>query len=87
MATTPEPAIEGIRGIAVYCGLGTPAARAFVVGTMVGLAAYAVKQPAMSFDEEGKMRPLALVSKAPTATNAHFLAVPLTAAAAAFLFT
>ena len=37
-------------------------------------------------DEDGQMRPLALVSSAPTATNTHFLAVPL-AAAVAYLFT
>ena len=86
MAAMEEPRIEGVRGIMVYAGLGTPLSRAFVAGTAVGIAAYALKWPRDSFDEKGEMRPLSLVSKDPTATNAHFLAVPLGAALATYLF-
>lgn len=81
------PMIEGWRGIAVHTGLGTPLSRAFVAGTAVGIATYALKWPRESFDEEGQMRPLSLVSKDPSATKFHFLAVPLGAAVAAYLFT
>jgi hypothetical protein len=87
MAATPEPRIEGLRGILVYVGLGNPLARAFVAGTVVGLGLYVAKMPTASFDEKGQMRPFKPLSKAPNATNAHFLAAPLGAAAAAFLFT
>ena len=86
MAATEPPSIEGMRGILVHVGLATPLSRAFVAGTAVGIAAYALKWPRDSFDEKGEMRPLSLVSKDPTATNAHFLAVPLGAALATYLF-
>jgi hypothetical protein len=87
MAGTQPPQIEGLRGILVYSGLGTPLARAFVAGTVVGLGVYAAKLPVASFDEKGEIRPFKPFSKAPNATNAHFLAVPIGAAALAFLFT
>ena len=87
MATTDPPTIEGVRGMMVHVGLATPLSRAFVAGAAVGIAAYAIKWPGASFDEEGSMRPLSLVSKDPTATQAHFLAVPIGAAAIAYLFT
>lgn len=87
MAAMQDPVIEGTRGVLVNMGLATPLSRAFVAGTAVGIAAYAVKWPTAAFDEEGNMRPLSLVSKDPTATKVHFLAVPLGAAALAFLFT
>lgn len=87
MAGVDPPAIEGFRGVLVQAGLASPASRAFVIGTAIGLGAYALKIPKVSFDEKGNMRPLALVSKDPTATNSHFLAVPIAAAAVAYLFT
>lgn len=87
MAATEPPSIEGMRGILVHVGLATPLSRAFVAGTAMGIAAYAVKWPTAAFDEEGNMRPLSLVSKDPTATKVHFLAVPLGAAALVYLFT
>jgi len=87
MAGIEPPTIEGLRGVLVQAGLASPLSRAFVAGTVVGIAAYAVKWPRDSFNEEGSMRPLSLVSKDPTATNSHFLAVPLGAAAIAYLFT
>jgi len=87
MASIEEPVIEGFRGVAVKMGLATPLSRAFVVGTAAGLAAYAVKWPAVAFDQKGQMRPLAVVSRDPTATNTHFLVVPLAAASIAYLFT
>ena len=87
MAAIEEPVIEGVRGVLVKVGLATPLSRAFVIGTAVGLAAYAVGFPKASFDEKGEMRPLSLVSSAPTATKNHFLAVPIGAAALAYTFT
>jgi hypothetical protein len=81
------PTIDGARGILVHMGLATPTSRALVVGSAVGILAYALRMPAVAFDEEGNMRPFKPLSKAPTATNAHFLAVPVGAAALAFLFT
>ena len=87
MAAMQDPVIEGTRGVLVNMGLATPLSRAFVAGTAVGIAAYAVKWPTAAFDEEGNMRPLSLVSKDPTATKVHFLAVPLGAAALVYLFT
>ena len=87
MAAIDEPRIEGLRGILVKVGLANPSSRAFVAGVAVGIGAYALKCPSQCFDEDGQMRPLALVSSAPTATNTHFLAVPLAAAAVAYLFT
>ena len=87
MASTPAPAIEGMRGILVHVGLGNPMSRAFVAGTAVGLLAYGLKIPGSAFDDDGNMKPLALVSQAPNATNAHFLAVPIGAATLAYLFT
>lgn len=87
MADFEPPPILGMRGVLVKVGLGTPPARAFVTGAVVGLAAYAVKWPHVSFDEKGQMRPMAVVSKDPTATPYHFLAVPVAAATIAYLFT
>tara|TARA_B100000212_G_scaffold342571_1_gene330725 strand:- start:2145 stop:2408 length:264 start_codon:yes stop_codon:yes gene_type:complete len=87
MAAIEPPVIEGMRGVMVKVGLATPMSRAFVAGTIVGLAAYAVGWPQASFDEKGEMRPFSLVSKAPNATTHHFLAVPLGAAAIAYVFT
>ena len=82
-----EPVIEGMRGVMVRAGLGTPLSRAFVAGAVIGLGAYAVGFPKSAFDEDGEMRPFSMLSKAPTATTNHFLVVPLGAAAIAFLFT
>jgi hypothetical protein len=79
--------VEGIRGMLVKVGLGAPTSRAFVAATLIGLGAYALKLPGPCFDEKGEMRPLKLVSSAPTATNVHFLVVPLSVATVAFLFT
>lgn len=81
------PVIEGTRGIMVKVGLGQPAARAFVAGTAVGLLAYALKVPQMSFDDKGEMRPLKGLSNAPSASYTHFLGVPLATAAVFYLFT
>ena len=87
MAAIDPPRIEGMRGVMVHAGLATPVSRAFVLGTVVGLGAYALKMPTACFCEKGEMRPLSLVSKAPTATLSHFLAVPLGAAILAYVFT
>lgn len=88
MASNATPKIEGLPGIMVYSGLGTPFARAFVVGALSGVALYAVGMPRACFDDEdGGMRPFKLLSSAPTATYAHFLALPVVLGGAAFLFT
>ena len=87
MAAVEPPVIEGLRGVLVRVGLATPMSRAFVAGTVVGLAAYAAGYPKSAFDDRGEMRPFSLVSRAPTATTNHFLAVPLGAAAIAYVFT
>lgn len=81
------PVINGARGLLVKAGLATPASRAFVVGSVVGMSAYALGVPRATFTDSGQMRPLAFVSKDPEATNYHFLAVPLGAAALTLLFS
>ena len=87
MAAESEPVVLGARGVLVYMGLGTPASRAFVAAAAVGVLAYLTAQPKACFDEKGEMRPFKGVSKAPTATYSHFLAVPIAAGAAAYVFT
>jgi hypothetical protein len=87
MAAIDDPYIEGMRGVMVRAGLATPLSRAFVAGTVIGLAAYVVGWPKSSFDDKGEMRPFSLLSSAPTATTNHFLAVPVGAAAIAYVFT
>ena len=87
MEIPDPPTITGTRGVLVHVGLGSPPARAFVAATAVGIIAYLARQPAVSFDEEGRMRPFKGVSKAPTATYYHFLGVPIAAAAVAYVFT
>lgn len=86
-----KPVIEGLPGMLVVAGLGTPIKRAFVAATVVGLAAYALKQPGISFEEDTddnkQVRPFKLVSRAPTATYYHFLGVPLGAGVVTYLFT
>jgi hypothetical protein len=80
--------VQGLRGQLVLAGCGTPLSRAFVAAVVAGTLAYALKMPTQCFDEEtGKIRPLAYVSKDPTATKQHFLAVPVAAGVAAYLFT
>lgn len=79
--------VNGIRGILVKVGLGTPSSRAFVVGTVVAGVAYLARQPTAAFREDGSMKPLKALSPEPDATNTHFLLVPAVAATAAFLFT
>ena len=81
------PHVEGLRGIMVQAGLATPSSRAFVAGTVAGLLAYGLRWPGNAFDEGGQMRPLKMVSSAPTATNNHFLVVPVGAAVLAYVFT
>jgi hypothetical protein len=69
--------VDGVRGVLVMCGLGTPFPRAFCAAALVGVLAYAFKLPRASFTEEGDMRPLKPLSNDPEATYAHFLSVPL----------
>ena len=87
MAAMEPPVIEGVRGVMVRAGLATPVSRAFVAGTVIGLGAYVIGYPKSSFDERGEMRPFSLLSRAPNATTNHFLAVPIGAAAIAYVFT
>ena len=87
MAAMDDPTILGARGVMVYMGLGTPASRAFVAASLAGVLAYITKTPAAAFDDKGEMRPFKGISRAPTATYTHFLAVPVIAGAAAYVFT
>jgi hypothetical protein len=83
-----EPAqVNGIRGVLVMCGLGTPLARAFVAGTVVGIVAFAAGLPKSAFTEDGQLRPQAGLSNDPEACDYHFLVVPLSVALAVGLFT
>jgi hypothetical protein len=79
--------VDGVRGMLVQMGLGTPSSRAFTVGGAVGVAMYALGLPKESFTDDGEMRPFTALSPHPSATNVHFLAVPVGAAIAAYLFT
>lgn len=79
--------IEGARGVLVKIGLGQPSSRAFVAAVAVGITAYAFKLPGAAFGEDGELRPLKGLSKAPNATYAHFLAVPIVAGTACYLFS
>ena len=82
------PEIVDARGVMVYLGLGHPVTRAFLAAAVVGSVAYVAGMPRQAFDEEtGAMKPWKPLSKSPEATNAHFLAVPLTAAALVYTFS
>jgi hypothetical protein len=71
----------------VAIGLGQPLARAFVAASIAGAICYMAKRPAAAFDKDGNMRPFKPVSTELSATNVHFLAVPLAVGVAAGLFT
>lgn len=86
MAATIE-SVQGLQGVLVKVGLGEPASRAFVVGVLVGVTAYAFRMPAGAFDEDGKMRPFKAISRSPDACYTHFLSVPIGAAVGAYIFT
>lgn len=79
--------VKGIRGALVVLGLGHPLARAFVVGTLVGVVAFTAGIPKSAFTEDGKMRAQSGLSNDPEATRYHFLVVPLSAALATALLT
>ena len=80
-------AVTDLRGILVRLGLGRPASRAFVAGTLAAGVAYVAKYPAEAFRDDGSMKPLKYLSPTPDATNTHFLLVPVVAASAVYLFT
>ena len=86
MAQTVEE-VTNIQGIMVKMGLAQPLSRAFVVGTIVAGVSFAAKYPVAAFREDGTIRPPGYLSADPEATNAHFLVLPVVAAATAFLFT
>ena len=79
--------VTDLKGIMVKLGLAQPMSRAFVVGTIAAGVSFAAKYPKAAFREDGSMRPPAYLSPDPEATVAHFLVLPVVAAAAAFLFT
>ena len=79
--------VDDIQGILVKVGLRTPIARAFVVGSVAAGIAYIGGYPRVAFREDGSMKPLKYLSPEPDATFTHFLLVPATAAAIAFIFT
>jgi hypothetical protein len=71
----------------VVLGLGSPLARAFVAASVAGAVCYIAKRPAVAFDNDGNMRPFKPVSAELSATNVHFLAMPLAVGVAVGLFT
>ena len=79
--------VQGLKGILVLAGLGTPIARAFTAASVGGVALYATGTPSAAFDEEGEMRPFKLLSASPHATYQHFLLYPLAIGAAAYVLT
>lgn len=79
--------VDDIRGLLVKVGLGSPAARAFVLATATAAVAYVAKFPGAAFREDGSMKPLKYLSPEPDATHTHFLLVPVAVAGAAYLFT
>ncbi|MAT73275.1 MAG: hypothetical protein CMJ58_27635 [Planctomycetaceae bacterium] len=82
-----QPVIKGAKGVAVYLGLGTPPARAFVGATIAGCGAYACGIPRAAFDDEGKCRPFKPFAAGVEGTYYHFLAIPLAVGVATYLFT
>lgn len=84
----PSATIDGYKGIMVYLGLGSPLARAFVVGSGVAAIQYVTKTPGAAFDEDGAIRQWTMMSpKSPEATDQHFLILPIAIASAVYLFT
>jgi hypothetical protein len=75
------------KGVMVKTGLGTPMARAVVAAAVVGTLAFLAKQPSSCFREDGSIKPFKPLSAEFDSTYKHFLAVPLGAAAIAYLFT
>lgn len=78
---------RGLRGVLVQLGLAKPSSRAFVTGVFAAGLCYVAKYPREAFRRDGSIRPSALFSTEPDATDIHFLYVPIGAAAAAYLFT
>lgn len=79
--------VQGVRGLLVKMGLQTPSSRAFVAGGITAAVMFATTTPKAAFTDEGEMRPWAVLSPHPSATQVHFLAYPLGVAAAVYLFT
>lgn len=79
--------VVGTRGALVALGLGHPFARAFVVGTLVGVVAFSAGLPKSAFTEEGSMRAQSGVSNDPEATSVHFLVIPVSTALIVALLT
>ena len=80
--------IDGWRGQMVAMGLATPMSRALTAGTLAAGCSYAAKFPSNSYYENGSPRPWRLLNpEHPESCDFHFLSVPLTVAAFAFLFT
>ena len=86
MTSTIEQ-VKDMRGILVKLGLGQPSARGFCSFAVVAGIAYLASYPKGAFDDEGGMRPWKPLSPSPTATNAHFLTLPLAVGVACYLFT
>ena len=79
--------ITDTRGMLVKLGLGQPSARGFCSFAAAAGLAYLAAYPKTAFDDEGKIRPWKALSPAPTATNAHFLILPVGVGVACYLFT
>ena len=80
--------VKGWRDVMVMFGLGKPVSRAFVAGVAAAGLAYTAGFPKAAFDDEGGMRPFALLSPGPDSVyEKHFLVVPVAVATAVYLFT
>ena len=86
MASLPQQSLD-YKDLCVGLGCSTPGRRALVAAGVIGIVAYAIKQPDVAFDDDGRMRPLKGLSKDPSATCVHFLTLPLAAGVAAFAFS
>ena len=82
-----QEVIEGWRGLAVNCGLGTPIARATTAFVGAGIVCYVMGYPNNAFRRDGSLRPHSSLSMSPEATSSHFILTPLVVAGAVFLFT
>ncbi len=61
----------------VALGLGSPPRRFIAGAAAAGIVLYAIKQPAVSFTKEGRVRKWSIISSDLDATLVHFLVFPI----------
>ena len=79
--------VDDVFGLLVKLGLGSRRNRACAGAAVAALVAYAFKMPSNAFRRDGTMKPFAPLSPELDAVNAHFLLVPLSAAAICYYCT